>query len=101
MSTNTTLNNAVEKDNSVRDSPHFFLLTPAELEERFDTSAASGVKPADVEPRQTRDGLNQLAGGGGGVNALAILSAQLLNMMVVILVLAFAVCLGIKSWIEG
>lgn len=80
MSTNTTLNNANEKDNTVADASHFFLLTTPELEERFDTSAASGVKPTEVEPRQTRDGLNQLTGGGGGVSVIAILSGQLFSM---------------------
>ncbi|KAL8290177.1 hypothetical protein RQP46_003116 [Phenoliferia psychrophenolica] len=101
MQSTTTLNNASDKDNTLRESPHFFLLSPSELEERFDTSAATGVAEADVVPRQTRDGLNELSGGGGGVSILGILGGQLFNAMVLVLIMAFAVCLGIRSWIEG
>lgn len=80
---------------------HFFLLAPHALEEHFSTSITSGLQPAVIESLQARDGLNVLTSGGGGVSILGILGGQIFNAMVLVLIMAFAVSLGIQSWIEG
>ncbi|KAK4701347.1 P-type Na+/K+ transporter, partial [Phenoliferia sp. Uapishka_3] len=89
---------SLDSDNTI---PHFFLLTREDLESRLETSGETGITEEEATSRSTRDGLNQLSGGGGGVSILGILGGQLFNAMVLVLIIAFAVCLGIRSWIEG
>lgn len=80
---------------------HFFLLPTQDLEQRFATSRHSGVPATAVESLQTSYGPNALQGGGGGVSVWGILMGQFFNAMTIVLIMAFAVSLGIQSWIEG
>lgn len=68
-------NTAVAPDNA------FFLLTPDQLQERFNTNVQLGLPAAAIAALQARDGPNEL-NGGGGVSILAILAGQIFNAMV-------------------
>ncbi|KAM0746879.1 potassium/sodium eff [Meredithblackwellia eburnea MCA 4105] len=80
---------------------HFFLFSQSHLAEFFSTSLTDGLTPQAAEAFLARDGPNRLQDGGGGVSVLAILGGQVCNAMVLVLFMAFAVSLGIKSWIEA
>lgn len=78
----------------------WFLLTPAEVSAQLETSSTEGLASSSVAALQLRDGMNVLSG-GGGVSAWSILLGQICNAMILVLIIAMAVCFGIGSYIEG
>ncbi|KAI5476953.1 Ca2+-transporting ATPase [Pseudohyphozyma bogoriensis] len=80
--------------------PLYFLMSSNELCEKFNTSVQSGLEDSKIAALQHEHGRNELQG-GGGVSVVSILMGQIFNAMVLVLIIAFAVSLGIKSWIES
>lgn len=72
---------AAASDNTAVAPAAFFLLTPDELESRFNTNVQLGLPASAIAALQARDGPNEL-NGGGGVSILAILAGQVFNAMV-------------------
>ncbi|KAM0791876.1 hypothetical protein ACM66B_004131 [Microbotryomycetes sp. NB124-2] len=81
------------------DSPDF-LLSPQEIAKKYETNTEDGLKSSAVAGLQAKYGPNQLSG-GGGVNPWSILATQIFNAMVLVLIICFAVSMGIQSWIEA
>ncbi|KAL8952947.1 MAG: hypothetical protein Q9222_001166 [Ikaeria aurantiellina] len=60
----------------------------------------NGLGEAEVKQRLEQHGRNQLED-SGGVQPIKILTRQIANAMILVLILAMAVSFGIQSWIEG
>ncbi|KDE09874.1 potassium/sodium efflux P-type ATPase, fungal-type [Microbotryum lychnidis-dioicae p1A1 Lamole] len=77
-----------------------FLISASEAVFQFESDADHGLKNEVVSERQRLDGPNALSG-GGGVSVWSILATQIFNAMMLVLIICFAVSLGIQSWIEA
>jgi Na+-exporting ATPase len=66
----------------------------------LDSDAQKGLNEKQVESKLLEYGENALDG-GDEINHWKILFHQIANAMTLVLILAFAVSLGIQSWIEG
>lgn len=73
----------------------YFLQSTTQIESRFSTSATAGLVLDSIPSLQTQYGLNEL-NQNTGVSIWSILTAQLFNAMVLVLVLAFFVSIGIR-----
>jgi len=66
----------------------------------FKSDAQKGLSEKEVESRLVEYGENMLQG-GDEISLWKIFVHQIANAMTLVLILAFAVSLGIQSWIEG
>lgn len=66
----------------------------------LESNAQKGLKENDIASRREKYGPNELDG-GEEISIAKIFFRQVANAMTLTLILAFAVSLGIRSWIEG
>ncbi|MCO5590080.1 hypothetical protein L7F22_044049 [Adiantum nelumboides] len=97
----TTISNApqgpIDRDEAIQ---HAYLYPVEPVLNALQTDAQKGLKESEIEKRREEFGKNVLQG-GSEISIAKILFRQIANAMTLVLILAFAVSLGIKSWIEG
>ncbi|KAJ3486395.1 hypothetical protein NLG97_g6622 [Lecanicillium saksenae] len=81
-------------------SKHPFLLTVGETADALSTDVDKGLTSAQVAQLQQQYPKNELDV-GGGIAWYSILTKQILNAMIIVLVFAMALSFGIKDYIEG
>ncbi|KAJ6787024.1 hypothetical protein PWT90_09208 [Aphanocladium album] len=81
-------------------SKHPFLLTVGETADALSTNVDKGLTSAQVAQLQQQHPKNELDI-GGGIAWYSILTKQILNAMIIVLVFAMALSFGIKDYIEG
>ncbi|PWN36765.1 sodium transport ATPase [Meira miltonrushii] len=79
---------------------HAYLYPVEPVLNALQTDAQKGLKESEIEKRREEFGKNVLQG-GSEISIARILFRQIANAMTLVLLLAFAVSLGIRSWIEG
>ncbi|OAA69777.1 potassium/sodium efflux P-type ATPase [Cordyceps fumosorosea ARSEF 2679] len=79
---------------------HPFLLSVAETAEALATDVDKGLTSAQVAEMSAKYPKNELDV-GGGIAWYSILTKQILNAMIIVLVFAMALSFGIKDYIEG
>ncbi|KAF1813924.1 potassium/sodium eff [Eremomyces bilateralis CBS 781.70] len=79
---------------------HPFQLTVEELSEELHTNIESGLSAEEIRNAQEKYGENKLKG-EEGVKWYKILSKQISNAMVLVLILAMALSYGVSDYIEG
>ncbi|EGX96970.1 potassium/sodium efflux P-type ATPase [Cordyceps militaris CM01] len=79
---------------------HPFLLSVADTADALGTDVDKGLTSAQVAQMQEKYPLNELDV-GGSIAWYSILTKQILNAMIIVLVFAMALSFGIKDYIEG
>lgn len=77
-----------------------YLYPPQPVLDAFEVDPQKGLTDKEAEARLAQYGENMLDG-GDDISLWKIFVHQIANAMTLVLILAFAVSLGIQSWIEG
>lgn len=97
----TTISNApqgpIDPEEAIQ---HAYLYPIQPVLDALKTDAQKGLKESEIAPRREQYGVNVLEG-GDEISMWKIMFRQVANAMTLVLILAFAVSLGIQSWIEG
>ncbi|KAI9144876.1 hypothetical protein BKA69DRAFT_1108812 [Paraphysoderma sedebokerense] len=80
--------------------PLFHTLSAQDTVVQLKTDIDDGLSKSDVASRLSQYGSNEIKG-QGGVSPWRVFIAQLANAMTFVLILAFALSLGVQDWVEA